>query len=183
MPLSAASRPVVALSLKLMLLGGVICLLVMQMHAYSRLIIPARLSADPRDKVEEALSSLGAPGHMVKELAQGVRRAAAATDIPKELLVALLYTESTFNPHAVSKKGYKGLLQTPHKIPYADAAILVGARILQDKIRLADGDVEIAVAMYKGGRDKPQAVRQAAHTMGLYRKLVAQAQHRGRVDG
>jgi hypothetical protein len=164
-------RSFLSITLKLMLLGGLICLLVIQIHAYSRLVVPTKVLAKPADCVEETLLSLGAPARMVSELAHAVRSASIATDVPKELLIALLYTESTFDPDAVSKKGYKGLMQTPHKVPYTDASVLIGARILKDKIRLADGNIDVAVAMYKGGKDKPQAQRQAAYTMSLYRKL------------
>jgi len=178
-----AARHFFCISLKLMLLGGLISLLAVQMYAYSRLAIPAKAPTEAVDCVETALLSLGAPEKMVYELAQAVRSASCATNLPKELLVALLYTESTFNPDAVSKRGYKGLMQTPHKIPYTDASVLVGARILQDKLRLADGNLEVAVAMYKGGRDKPQAQRQAAYTMSLYRRLEGQTHCPGRGGG
>ena len=166
-----AGRYFLSTGLKAILLGGLICLLIVQIHAYSRLAVPVKMATKPGDCVEETLLSLGAPKKMVDELAHAVRNASVATDVPKELLIALLYTESTFNPKAVSKKGYKGLMQTPHPVPYTDASVLIGARILRDKIRLANGDIDLAVAMYKGGKNNPQAQRQAAYTMSLFRKL------------
>ncbi len=176
-----ASGHLFSMGLKFVLLGSLISLLVWQIHSYSRLVIPAQMPAKPLDCVGELLLKLGAPQKMVGELSQAVRSASRATHIPEELLIALLYTESAFNPNAVSKKGYKGLMQTPHKIPYTDASVLYGARILEDKLRLADGNLEVAVAMYKGGRNKPRAVREAAYTISLYRKLAGRGFCPGKV--
>ncbi len=46
-----------------------------------------------------------------------------------------------------------------------------GARILEDKVRLAGGDIKIALAMYKGGADNQTAQRYADHTLGVYERL------------
>lgn len=149
---------------------AVIFLLVLQMEEYGQLIVPFKERVEP-DDVEEDLRNLGAPHGKIGQLADGVRHAARATNLPRELLIALMYTESTFREDAVSPKKYKGLMQIPQEIPYPDANILVGARILEDKMRLAEGDIEVALAMYKGGRHKPQARKYADHTLGIYKRL------------
>lgn len=156
--------------LKTALLLSLVLVIVFQMHDYSRLIVPTEHRVEA-DDIEEALLSLGAPERKVEQLAEALRNASRATNLSTKLLAALVYTESTFNNDAVSKRGYKGLMQIPQDIPYPDANILVGARILEDKLRLADGDLNVALAMYKGGRDKAQAQRYAAYTIRLYNRL------------
>lgn len=170
LPVFAAMSSLVRLILKIILLGALVLVLVGQMHEYSRLVLPIKERV-AIDGVEETLHNLGAPEQRVGLLAEAVRNAARATNLPRELLIALIYTESTFKEHAVSEKSYKGLMQIPQEIPYADANILVGARILEDKMRLAKGDLRTALAMYKGGKDNPQARRYALHTIGLYMRL------------
>jgi hypothetical protein len=170
LPLFAAVSSLVRLILKIILLAALVLVLVGQMHEYSRLVLPFK-ECVVADGVEKTLLNLGAPEQRVDLLAEAVRNAARATHLPRDLLIALIFTESTFKEHAVSEKSYKGLMQIPQEIPYADANILVGARILEDKMRLAKGDLRTALAMYKGGKDKPQARRYASHTIGLYMRL------------
>ncbi len=38
-------------------------------------------------------------------------------------------------------------------------------------MRLAKGDLQLALSMYKGGSHKPQAQKYAAHTIGIYERL------------
>jgi hypothetical protein len=180
-----ATGKILRLFLKTALLLMVVLVLVCQLHEYGRLIVPIKEPMEyggEVDHVEEALLDLGAPENKVGELADAVRNASRATNLPKELLVALVHTESSFRERAVSKKGYKGLMQIPQEIPYTDAHILVGARILEDKVRLAKGDIGAALAMYKGGKDKPMAQRYAAHTIRVYDKLRKNRKG-GRGDG
>ena len=71
-------------------------------------------------------------------------------------------TESTFKLTAISSKGYKGVLQTPTAtMQYFDVDTLHGARILEDKIRYADGDLKEALILYKGGGRNKEARKQA----------------------
>lgn len=171
--ISSAIVGVVRLTLKFTLLLMLIFVLVHQMHDYSQLLVPIKdqREAPKTDYVAESLVSLGAPTKKIGQLSEAVQNASRATALPWQLLIALMYTESTFDEDAVSKKRYKGLMQIPQEIPYADANILVGARILEDKVRIANGDLHVALAMYKGGRDIPQARRYAAHTIAVYRRL------------
>lgn len=166
------------------LLLGMVFILLSQMEQYGQLVVPMRQRVErtervelaERDDVEESLAHLGAPRKKVKQLAEAVRHAAGVTKLPRELLVALMYTESTFKENAVSDRQYKGLMQIPQEIPYPDANILVGAHILEEKMRLAKGDVHLALSMYKGGKHKSQARQQAAHTLGVYERLKSRKQ-------
>jgi len=175
LPLSAMIVGTLRLVARTGLLLAIVFLLVCQIHEYEGLIVPIKERVEA-DGVEKALLNLGAPDGKVGQLAEAVRHAARATNLPRELLVALMYTESTFREDAVSPKRYKGLMQIPQEIPYPDANILVGARILEDKMRLAKGDLELALTMYKGGRHKPQAQKYAAHTIGVYERLRSRKQ-------
>lgn len=160
---------------KTCLLLAMVLLLVYQMDDYGKLIVPFKERIEA-DDVEEDLLGLGVPGRKVGQLADAVRHAARATKLPRELLIALMFTESTFREDAVSPKKYKGLMQIPQEIPYPDANILVGARILEDKVRLANGDFRAALAMYKGGEHKPLAQKYAARTLGIYKRLKSRKQ-------
>jgi len=167
------------LTTKLALLLALVTALMYEMHEYSQLVVPIReqrmvAAEQGTDHVAETLLGLGAPEKKAGQLSEAVKNAARATDLPWQLLIALMYTESTFKENAVSEKNYKGLMQIPQEIPYPDANILVGARILEDKVRIANGDLHTALAMYKGGRDKPKARSYAAHTLAVYKRLKDQ---------
>lgn len=163
----------VRLIFKIALLFVLVFVLVYQMHEYSQLVVPVRdlTEATETSYLAESLINLGAPKKKVGELSEAVRNASRATALPWQLLIALMYTESAFKEDAISSKNYKGLMQIPQEIPYPDANILIGARMLEDKIRIANGDLNVALAMYKGGIDKPQARRQAAYTLTVYKRL------------
>jgi soluble lytic murein transglycosylase-like protein len=90
---------------------------------------------------------IGDPGKAVIDAVDLTNR---QTGLSKELLLALIWTESSFNPRAVSSLNYHGLLQIPQKVYYGDANCLIGARILQEKLKLAKGDYHKAIVMYKG---------------------------------
>jgi soluble lytic murein transglycosylase-like protein len=121
--------------------------------------------------LQTALYQAGAPDSRIPELALAVHKASQSTGINPYLLVALTKTESRFNYSAKSPKNYKGLLQTPWaSMKWADVDILHGARILEDKLRISKGNMEHALALYKGG-DNKQAHKQAKEVLVVYRFL------------
>jgi len=130
------------------------------------------LSASPQDPLHKALSILGAPIEKLKDLTSAIHLASNQTKISPYLLASLCYTESNFNYKAVSKRGYSGLMQTPTASKkWADVDILHGARILQEKLKLTNNNLEQALALYKGGKSQA-AKTQAKKTMVVYNQLL-----------
>lgn len=105
------------------------------------------------------------------EILDNIFHASAQTGLNPMLLACLAYTESRFNPNAVSKKGYHGVMQIPWKLPYTEANILIGAKILNEKLRITKGDLLKALALYKGGNN-PVAYTQAKVVYNLYKGML-----------
>jgi len=93
------------------------------------------------------LIGLNDPGHKVT---QAISLASQQTGLSPELLMALMFTESTFKQNIVSNKNYQGLMQIPWKIYWEDANTLTGARILLEKLSLTKGNIKDALVLYKG---------------------------------
>jgi tetratricopeptide (TPR) repeat protein len=145
-------------------------------HHPAELIVPAEVEPAGQqqvDRVQQSLLKLGAPLEKVEELAIAIKSASASTQVSPILLVALMYTENaSFDYKAVSDKGYKGLMQTPWaSMRWADVDILLGAKILQEKLKLTGNDLLEALRLYKGGKN-PTATRQAKRTMTVYEDLL-----------
>jgi soluble lytic murein transglycosylase-like protein len=134
--------------------------------------IPVYVKSDPLvAEAKTALYHLGAPTNKIEKFSVAIGNAAKLTDFSPTLLVALMYTESTFKETAVSPKNYKGLMQTPKAtFVYSDVDILYGSRILRDKMSDAKGDLPLALALYKGGNN-PAAKRYAKECLQIYNNL------------
>lgn len=148
-----------------------------QFQEIHNILIPASAEANfafrydaPKQKIIEALDRLEAPAGRVAKLADAVLKAAGDTGVDPLMLVALMYTESSFNPKAISHKGYKGLMQTPVMTGWYDLDVIMGARILKEKLSIADGNMKLALALYKGG-DNPKAHMYAAKVLELWSRL------------
>jgi len=148
----------------------------LQFHLADKIIIPINMNIAVMEDttISKNLERLGAPKERINELSSAIRLASRETNINENLILALMYTESSFNPNARSYGNggkYKGLMQTPTaSFIYADVDALHGARILKDKLRITDGRLLDALALYKGGRNKV-AYRQAQETLNLYKLL------------
>ena len=127
---------------------------------------------DPRfNELKEVLLKLGCPSKNANKMTTAVLEGADKISIDPKLIAALIRTESDFDKKAVSEKGYKGLMQTPiatHQ--WEDVDVLIGCRILEEKIGYAKGDIRLALALYKGGNN-PMARKQAEQVITLYRSL------------
>jgi len=122
--------------------------------------------------IKELLKDLGCPKTKLNEITKAVEKASEDTNINPFLLSVLIFTESNFQMDAKSKKGYVGLLQTPTATKkFADVDVLHGARILKEKLRIANGDLLHALTLYKGGNNKI-ARKQATQCLSLYRKMM-----------
>jgi hypothetical protein len=147
-----------------------------EFHGLAGLIVPVRVrpaDQSQSDRVKESLLKVGAPIEKVDELATAIKGAAASVQVSPILLVALMYTENeSFDYKAVSKKGYKGLMQTPWaSMRWVDVDTLLGAKILQEKLKLTGNNLLEAVRLYKGGKN-PTATRQAKRTLEVYEGLL-----------
>lgn len=94
------------------------------------------------------------------ELDEIFKKAAAAYNVPEELLKAVAKAESGFNPNAVSKCGAMGVMQlmpnTAKSLGVTDAFdaeqnIMGGASYLSQKLEAYDGDITLALAAYNAG--------------------------------
>lgn len=131
--------------------------------------------------LENILRELDAPSKDIPEIANAILFAAEKINVNPLLIVALIQTESNFKMKAVSHKNYKGLMQTPTAtMEFPDVDILHGVRILEEKLRYANGDIKLALAYYKAGQNaKPNALKQgkqqAEQVYILYTKLKQQS--------
>ncbi len=147
-----------------------------QFHGFTELIVPVEVRpAGPQqvDRVKQSLLKVGAPTEKIDELATAIKGASASAGVNPILLVALMYTENeNFDYKAVSEKGYKGLMQTPWaSMRWADVDTLLGAKILQEKLKLSGNNLLEALRLYKGGKN-PTATRQAKRTIEVYEDLL-----------
>ena len=147
-----------------------------QFHSFTELIVPVQVrpvGQQQVDRVKQSLLKVGAPPEKVDELAMAIKGASASAQVSPILLVALMYTENeNFDYKAVSEKGYKGLMQTPWaSMRWADVDTLLGAKILQEKLKLSGNNVLEALRLYKGGKN-PTATRQAKRTIEVYEDLL-----------
>ncbi len=147
-----------------------------QFHGFTELIVPVQAGPSGNqqaDRVRQSLLKVGAPIEKIDELATAIKGASASAQVSPILLVALMYTENeNFDYKAVSEKGYKGLMQTPWaSMRWADVDTLLGAKILQEKLKLSGNNLLEALRLYKGGKN-PTATRQAKRTIEVYEDLL-----------
>ena len=147
-----------------------------QFHRFAELIVPVQVRPAGQqqvDRVKHSLLKVGAPPEKIDELAMAINSASVSAQVCPILLVALMYTENeNFDYKAVSDKGYKGLMQTPWaSMRWADVDTLLGAKILQEKLKLSGNNLLEALRLYKGGKN-PTATRQAKRTIGVYEGLL-----------
>jgi soluble lytic murein transglycosylase-like protein len=91
-----------------------------------------------------------------------IAEASRISQVPQELLKAVIAVESRFNPKAVSKKGARGLMQlmpqTAKRFSAGDMLnprdnVLAGARYLRFLLDLFKWDIELALAGYNAGEN------------------------------
>jgi hypothetical protein len=163
-------------SIRLLLLMIIIVLLFPLIISFERSLLPPEV--EKRDPLMEAsrysLLHRGAPKDQIETLSMAVTNACkvANRQISPALIVSLMDTESGFKKDAVSSDGYMGLMQTPWaSTKWPDVDILLGVRILEEKLRIANNNLPLALALYKGG-DNRLAHRQAGETLRIYQDLL-----------
>ena len=165
------------ISAKVLILLALIGNVVYELNTfYSGLPIPVAMVEKKTDdtrvtEMKDILTKLGCPSSKLQSMSTAIIKGADDINVDPKLIAALVRTESDFDMTAVSSKGYKGLMQTPVATKqWADVDILIGCKILQEKMGYAKGDMRHALALYKGGNN-PMAKRQAEEVIALYKQI------------
>ena len=151
----------------------IICLIIGVCNQYrlaSMNIVPVGSIIQGENPTKKKLDFLGVKSNT--KLVDAINFASEQNQISTDLIIALTFTESNFNSTAISSKGYKGLMQIPQPVYYSDANILIGTRILREKINITKGDVEKAICLYKGypiGSERGK--EQVKKVVTLYHKI------------
>jgi soluble lytic murein transglycosylase-like protein len=130
----------------------------------------------------------GTPCPIPARFRPAFERAAADTDLPLALLVAVAEVESRFQPRALSGAGARGLLQVMPSTGSAlrldvarpETNVLAGARFLRHMLDhfnstdlgLAAYNAGPTAVMRAGGAPGPDTVRYVANVTGRWRALV-----------
>lgn len=104
-------------------------------------------------------------------LSQIISEAASKHEVDPNLVAAVVFKESAFNPNAVSRRGAQGLMQLMPRTaramgvqdsfdPYQN--VLGGTKYLREMLDMFDGNVEMALAAYNAG---PMAVKKHGPTV------------------
>ena len=173
------------MSIRFLLLLITIVLIFPFITSFERSLLPP--AVEKRDPLmEESRHSLlhrGAPEDQIETLSRAVTNACKVVNhqISPALVVSLMDTESGFRKDAVSSEGYMGLMQTPWaSTKWPDVDILIGVRILEEKLRRTNNDLPLALALYKGGNNR-LAHRQAGETLRIYQDLLKVVEKKSRL--
>ena len=133
---------------------------------YKFMFIAVPLQIEDRKQIQ--IEKLIEKFHVSPKLARSFYDIGTDNQLDPLLLCSLAQTESRFRLNARSPKDYKGILQTPFAtMKWADVDILIGAKILKDKLWLSDGDLLKAIQLYKGGNN-PEALKEAKEVLRIY---------------
>jgi soluble lytic murein transglycosylase-like protein len=132
------------------------------------MIIPVQVNQNKN----VTLIKLQSIGIYSEKVATAVNIASSQSGVSADFLIALMHTESTGDEFAVSSKKYRGLMQIPFAVYYADANMLIGAHIFNEKMVQAKNNIIKALCLYKGYPvDSERGIQQANKVMVLYNKL------------
>lgn len=175
------------MSIRFLFLMVIIVLLFPLIISFERSLLPPKV--EKRDPLMEAsrysLLYRGAPEDQIEMLSIAVTNACKVSNrrISPALVVSLMDTESGFKKDAVSSEGYMGLMQTPWaSSKWPDVDILLGVRILEEKLRIANNNLPLALALYKGGNNR-LAHRRARETLRIYHELSKAVEKKRRMIG
>jgi hypothetical protein len=112
------------------------------------------------------------------KFAEPVYLAAKSARVDPVIFAFLINSESDYKLTAISKKGFKGLGQTPVAMMrqgYISVDLTLAACILREKLdtKYANGDMLKAIQLYKGGAN-PEALKYAKEVMSNYSKFKEQ---------
>jgi soluble lytic murein transglycosylase-like protein len=113
-----------------------------------------------------------------------IAEAALAHGVSSHLIKAIIRAESNFNPHAVSQKGAKGLMQImPENYPTLNISdpfdprenIMGGVRYFKRMLKRFKGDVILSLAAYNAGPgavERHNAIPPIEETKNYVRKVL-----------
>lgn len=131
---------------------------------------PVQIKEDSKlVETKKALTLLGRD----LSFAEPIYHSAKAGNIDPVLWACNIECESEYKITAKSKKGYKGLGQTPKavmKTGYITADLTYASCVYKEKLSIAKGNPKLALALYKGGNN-PQAHKDAEKVFVLYHKI------------
>ena len=138
-------------SVKFILLIVCITSVIIQFN-FNKILIPVKKPQDMATVlIKKDLQYLGVKKD-IEDISYAINVAKSLSNFSDTLITSILYTESRFDKKAISKKGYKGLAQTPDAtMKYADVDVLKGVRILEEKMKISNGNINEAIILYKGG--------------------------------
>lgn len=117
----------------------------------------ARSTSEPR------LVTNAFPAPMSRQLSSAIEEAAAQYQLDPNLLAAMAFKESAFNPRAVSRRGAMGILQlmprTARYLGVHDAFdvrqnVFGGARYVRQLLDRFNGDLDLTLASYNLGPER-----------------------------
>lgn len=122
-------------------------------------------------------------------LAEIINEAAQRYDVDPNLIAAMAFKESRFNPNAVSRLGAEGVMQLKPRTARSlgvtnsfDARqnILGGTKYLRKLLDRFNGDIELALAGYNAGPERvakegPRATREAVEYVAMVKDYYAYA--------
>jgi hypothetical protein len=163
-------RTIGLMTLQICLILSIYSLTLSYGHFMGSLPTPCPTAENPVLKnIKENLVFLGAPKKTFEDEVKAIYAGFITTNMPHELITAIVHTESTHNPKAMGVVAYDGnryggLMGTDHPSGYSDVDILKGIRKFYDKLKSTNGNVPTALALYKGGNN-PLARKEAAEVM------------------
>lgn len=180
----AVAIELVKMSIKTILKAGLIGLvayniIVVNTQLNSNRIIPMKIeSTETKDlkRTKEALAILKLSNDKIPKYTKSGILAANVAGVDPVLLMCLYWTESRFSLTAKSSMGFKSIAQTPSATGFVEADMMHGANILQEKMRIADGNLHKAICFYKGSKYNKNSVgyKQASEVIALYNTVNKQ---------
>ncbi len=133
-------------------------------YKFMSVVVPIEIQDQKQIQVQQLINKF----HISSKLANDFYDIGKDNHLDPVLLCSIAQTESSFRLDAVSPKDYKGILQTPvATMKWADVDILIGVKILKDKLIFSKGDLLKAIQLYKGG-DNPEALKEAKEVLRIY---------------
>lgn len=127
------------------------------------LVLSISIPASAHTKPSPKLAADAFPAPMPKYLSAIIEEAAAEYKLDPNLLAAMAFKESAFNPTAVSRRGAQGILQLmPRTAKYLGVQnafdvrqnVFGGARYVRELMDRFDGDVDLVLASYNLGPER-----------------------------
>ncbi|MFA5355270.1 MAG: transglycosylase SLT domain-containing protein [Candidatus Paceibacterota bacterium] len=155
------------LMMKVLLIGIVVCCIAFQLVMLMEKIAPVQSVS--HDEIKFSSTTIPKPS---QKILSSVNMASSLTGLSNRFLVALMFSESSFNQRAVSSKSYHGLMQIRWPIYDPDVNVLSGAKTFVDKLKQTDGDYLKAICLYKGWPESSREGQQQARKVMILARTI-----------